>query len=92
MGYFSEQVMEHEYDHEHEVEGPTLEDELLAITRPLYDPSPTDKDITYRLVELVKSDGMSAEEVVERLSKLVAEILAIESRAIRLMQSRKGER
>ena len=85
MGYFSEQAMEQE----HEVEGPTLEDELLEITRPLYDPNPTNKDITYRLIDLVKCENMSAEEVVERLSKLVAEILVIQSQAIRFLKEHK---
>ena len=67
----------------------SLEDALLEITRPLYDPNPTNKDITYRLIELVKCENMSAEEVVERLSKLVAEILVIQSQAIRFLKEHK---
>ena len=61
-----------------ETEGPGIEDEIQSILRPLYDPHPTNRDITYQLIELVKSDDMGADEIAERLDILVKEILAIQ--------------
>jgi hypothetical protein len=68
-------------------EGPSIEDGLLEITRQLWDPP--NRDITLRLMELVKCDNLSAEEVVERLGKLVAEILVIQSEAICFIKEQK---
>ena len=58
---------------------PTLADDIRSIIRPLYDPHPTDRDISYQMVNLVKfADELSAKEIATELDRIVGQILNIQ--------------
>jgi len=62
-----------------EEQEPTLADDIRSIIKPLYDPHPTDRDISYQLVNLVKfSDELSADEMATELDRIVGQILKIQ--------------
>ena len=62
-----------------EEQEPTLADNIRSIIRPLYDPHPTDRDISYQMVSLVKFAGeLSAKEIATELDRIVGQILKIQ--------------
>ena len=62
-----------------EEQEPTLADDIRSIIRPLYDPHPTDRDISYQMVNLVKfADELSANEIATELDRIVGQILQIQ--------------
>ncbi len=76
MSYVKEFLVDEE-----SVEGqePTLADDIRSIIRPLYDPHPTDRDISYQMVSLVKfADELSANEIATELDRIVEKILKIQ--------------
>ena len=65
-----------------EEQEPTLADNIRSIIRPLYDPHPTDRDISYQMVSLVKFAGeLSAKEIATELDRIVEKILKIQQQA-----------
>ena len=68
-----------------QIEGPGLEDEIQSILQPLYNPHPTNRDITYQLVELVKTESMDAYELATRLDVLVEYIVSMQTKVRRLL-------
>ena len=65
-----------------EEQEPTLADNIRSIIRPLYDPHPTDRDISYQMVNLVKfADELSAKEIATELDRIVEKILKIQQQA-----------
>ena len=75
MSYVKEFLVQEEES----VEEPTLADDIRSIIKPLYDPHPTDWDISYQLVNLVKfSDELSADEMATELDRIVEKILKIQ--------------
>ena len=62
-----------------EEQEPTLADDIRSIIRPLYDPHPTDRDISYQMVSLVKcAEELSANEIATELDRIVGQILQIQ--------------
>jgi hypothetical protein len=77
MGYVKEFLVQEEESVEEQE--PTLADDIRLIIQPLYDPHPTDRDISYQLVNLVKfSDELSADEMATELDRIVGQILKIQ--------------
>ena len=76
MSYVKEFLVDEESVEEQE---PTLADDIRSIIRPLYDPHPTDRDISYQMVSLVKfADELSANEIATELDRIVGQILQIQ--------------
>ena len=76
MSYVKEFLVDEESVEEQE---PTLADDIRSIIRPLYDPHPTDRDISYQMVSLVKfADELSANEIATELDRIVEKILKIQ--------------
>ena len=76
MGYVKEFRLPEEASVE---QGPTLADDIRSIIKPLYDPHPTDRDINYQIMDLVKtSDDKSADELATELDCIVEKILKIQ--------------
>lgn len=77
MGYVKEFLVRDEESVEEQE--PTLADDIRAIIKPLYDPHPTDRDISYQLMDLVKtSDDKSADELATELDRIVEKVLKIQ--------------
>lgn len=77
MGYVKEFLVREEESVEEQE--PTLADAIRAIIKPLYDPHPTDRDISYQLMDLVKtSDDKSADELATELDRIVEKVLKIQ--------------
>ena len=76
MGYVKEFLLPEDSVVEPE---PTLADDIRSIIKPLSDQHPTDRDINYQIMDLVKtSDDKSADELATELDCIVEKILKIQ--------------